>query len=54
MDMDQYISPRAVALRKATGKMMSSIYKDLLPYIESTDFPNWLIDKIKTLGINGL
>ena len=52
--MDQYISPRAVALRKATNKMMSSIYKDLLPYIESTDFPNWLIDKIKVLGINGL
>ena len=34
--------------------MMDSIYKDLLPYIESTEFPSWLPDKIKPLGINGL
>ena len=34
--------------------MMDSIYKDLLPYIESTEFPTWLPDKLKPLGINGL
>ena len=39
MGMDQYLSPRAVKMRKETSKMMDSIYKDLLPYIESTEFP---------------
>lgn len=52
--MDQYLSARAINMRKDTAKMMSSIEKDLLPYIESTEFPAWLPDKIKPLGINGL
>ena len=34
--------------------MMTDIYKDLLPYIESTEFPMFLIDKLKALGVNGL
>jgi len=54
MGMDQYLSSRVVGMRKATNKMMSSIYQDLLPFIESTEFPNWLVDKIKPLGVNGL
>ena len=54
MGMDQYISSKAVNMRKATGAMMDSVEKDLLPYIESTEFPAWLPDKIKSLGINGL
>lgn len=33
---------------------MDDIYKDLLPFIESTEFPSWLPSKLKTLGINGL
>ena len=52
--MDQYISSRAVSMRKETAKVMDSIYKDLIPYIESTDFPAQLPDKLKPLGINGL
>ena len=34
--------------------MMESVYKDLLPYVESTEFPEWFPDKIKPLGINGM
>ena len=33
---------------------MDEIYPDLLPYIESSEFPPWLISKLKPLGINGL
>ena len=32
---------------------MESIEKDLLPYWESAEFPPWLIDKLKPLGIAG-
>jgi len=41
-------------MRKATNSLMTEIYKDLLPYIESTEFPAWLPEKLRTLGINGL
>ena len=54
MGMDQYLSPRAVSMRKATAKVMDDCYKDLLPYVESTEFPAWLPEKLKPLGINGL
>ena len=54
MGLDQHLSARAVTMRKATEKMMESISKDLMPYIESTEFPSWLVDKIKHLGVNGL
>lgn len=52
--MDKYLSSRAVKMRKDTSAMMDSIYKDLLPYVESTEFPTWLIKKIAALGINGM
>ena len=54
MGMDQYMSSRAVKLRKDTSAMMDACYKDLLPYVESTEFPDWLPQKIVSLGINGL
>lgn len=54
MGMDQYLSQRAVNMRKATAKVMDDCYKDLLPFIESTEFPSWLPEKLKPLGINGL
>lgn len=54
MGMDQYISAKAVSMRKAMANMMDSIAQDFLPYVESTEFPTWLPDKIKPLGINGL
>ena len=54
MGMDQYLTSRAVGMRKETSKLMDSIYKDLLPYIESTEFPTWLPEKLKPLGINGM
>ncbi len=52
--MDQHLSSRAVKMRKETSKAMDAMYSDLLPYIESTEFPAWLPDKLKPLGINGL
>jgi len=52
--MDQYLTSRAVGMRKETAKVMEAIYKDLLPYIDSTEFPAWLPDKLKPLGINGM
>ena len=54
LKMDQYLSDKGIALRKATGKMMDDIYSDLLPYVEKAEFPSWLPNKIKELGINGL
>ena len=33
--------------------MMEEIYTDLLPHIEATTFPPWLIDELKPLGVNG-
>ena len=52
--MDQYLSKRAVTMRKATAKVCDDMYQDLLPYIEKTEFPSWLPDKLRPLGINGL
>ena len=52
--MDRFLSPKGIEKRKATNKMMKSIAKDLNPFIESTEFPEWLIDKMKSVGINGL
>ena len=54
MDMDQHLSSRAVKMRKDTSKAMEAMYKDLLPYIESTEFPAWLPEKLAKLGVNGL
>ena len=41
-------------MRKDTSAMMDSIYKDLLPYVESTEFPTWLMQKVADLGVNGM
>ena len=54
MGMDQYLSSKAVNMRKATQKVMTDCYQDLLPFVESTEFPTWLPEKLKPLGINGL
>ena len=54
MGLDKKLSAKAVHMRKATAQAMEDIYKDLLPHIEATTFPPWLIDKVKPLGINGL
>ena len=44
--MDQYLSSKAVKMRRETSAMMDASYKDLLPYVESTEFPEWLPEKI--------
>jgi hypothetical protein len=54
MGLDDELNERAIKLRKATGEMMDSVYKDLIPYVESTEFPDFIIPKIQALGINGM
>jgi len=34
--------------------MMQDISADMIPYVESAEFPAWLPEKIRPLGINGL
>lgn len=34
--------------------MMDEVYLDLIPYINRTEFPFWIIPKIKALGISGM
>ena len=34
--------------------MMDDIYQDLIPHVNATTFPTWVIDKIRPIGINGL
>ena len=53
MHLDQYLSKRVVDMRKATGKMMDECRERLYPHIEATSFPEWIVDKIRPLGING-
>ena len=33
---------------------MAECYKDLLPHVEAATFPDWIIDKLKPIGLNGL
>ena len=55
MNIDSKIRPFAIEKRKATGKMMDSIYKDLIPYVERAEFPReLLVGNFRKLGINGL
>lgn len=54
MDLDDRLSQQAIALRKATASMMESIADKLEPYYEKTDFPDWVIEKLRSLKINGL
>ena len=54
MGLDENLSERSIKMRKATGDMMDDIYKDLIPFVESSDFPHFIIPKIRELGINGL
>ena len=54
MGMDQHLSSRAIKMRKETAAAMDACYSDMLKAVDSTDFPMWLPEKIKALGINGL
>jgi alkylation response protein AidB-like acyl-CoA dehydrogenase len=54
MNLDDKLSGKAIALRKATASMMESIADKLEPYYEKTVFPEWVIDKLRQLKINGL
>lgn len=52
--MDQHLSSRAVKMRKETSDAMDACYSEMLKHVESTEFPFWLPEKIRKLGINGL
>lgn len=53
MGLDRHLSAFAVEKRKATAKMMNEIKPKLIPYVNSTDFPFFLVEKIRGLGIDG-
>lgn len=53
MDMDQYFKPEIVSKKKATDKLMEEVYPDLIPHINDTTLPFWIVPKIQKLGING-
>jgi glutaryl-CoA dehydrogenase len=54
MDLDQFMSAKAVELRKATGSMMDEVNQKFEVHLEETTFPTWIIDKFRELKINGL
>jgi len=54
MGLDNKLSEKAVAFRKATGKAMDEIDDKLAAHIEEGSMPFWVIDKFKELKINGL
>lgn len=53
MGLDQYLRPQFVALKDSLTPKVEAIVKDLGPYIESTELPPGLVDKIKDLKIDG-
>jgi hypothetical protein len=53
MNLDQFLRPENALKRKATGKMMAETYQDVIPYVNSTEMPFWIVPKIQALGING-
>ena len=46
MSLDQYLRKEVLEKRKATGKLMTEIYKDLIPSINKSEMPFWIIPKI--------
>ena len=46
MGLDQYLRKDVVEKRKASGKLMTEIYKDLIPSINKSEMPFWIIPKI--------
>ena len=53
MGLDRLLRDFAVEKRKATAEMMQEIKPQLIPYVNSTDFPFFLAEKIRALGIDG-
>ena len=53
MNGDQFIRPEVAKKREATKKLMDSVQDKLVDSVNTTDFPFWIIPKIKELGVNG-
>ena len=54
MGLDSKLTGRAVAMRKATAKMMDENLTEINKHVDETTFPFFLIEKTQNLGINGL
>mmetsp|Transcript_41863 Transcript_41863/g.30738 ORF Transcript_41863/g.30738 Transcript_41863/m.30738 type:complete len:135 (+) Transcript_41863:9-413(+) len=52
--MNDFMSEKGMQLKDATEKLMRAECPNLLKYYNSTDFPFFMVDKLKTLGISGL
>jgi hypothetical protein len=46
MNFDEKLSDWAVSKRKETRAMMDSVYKDLIPHVDATTFPFFMIPKL--------
>ena len=54
MGLDSKLSSKALSLKQATAIMMDTIVEKLDPYYESATFPDWVLDHLRKLNINGL
>ena len=54
MGLDAKLSGKAVAMRKATSKMMEDNISEINKHVESSTFPFFMLDKVKELQISGL
>ena len=53
MGLDRLLSAEAVLKRKAVEKLMNEVRQDLVPFVEKAEFPQFMIDKLRALNING-
>jgi alkylation response protein AidB-like acyl-CoA dehydrogenase len=51
---DQHLRPEFIKMKNATADMMEEVYQDLIPYINRTEFPHFILPKIRALGCNGM
>lgn len=52
--MDSQIRPEFAAKRLATRKVMEAARERLIEHTKTSEFPFWLVDEIKKLGVNGV
>jgi alkylation response protein AidB-like acyl-CoA dehydrogenase len=53
-NLDMHLSAKGKEARAKTRKVMEKMKHRLEPYVDSTNFPEWVVDEVKPLGINGL
>jgi glutaryl-CoA dehydrogenase len=54
MNLDEKLTGKAAALRKVTAKMMDENIQELNKHVDETNFPFFLVEKSKDIGVAGL